>query len=47
MVVVDPDEFRRLPGAIELYRAAQALARGDGPGTVTHARQALDLAARR
>ncbi len=45
MVVVDSDEFRRLPGAIELYRAAHALALGDGPGTVTHARRALDLAA--
>jgi LuxR family maltose regulon positive regulatory protein len=45
MVVVDTDEFRRLPGEIELYRAAHALARGDGPGTVTHARQALGLAA--
>ena len=43
MVVVDDEEFRRLPAAIELYRAAQALARGDGPGTVRHARRALDL----
>ena len=31
MVVVDDEEFRRLPAGIELYRAAQALARGDGP----------------
>ena len=37
MVVVDDEEFRRLPAAIELYRAAQALARGDVPGTVRHA----------
>jgi LuxR family transcriptional regulator, maltose regulon positive regulatory protein len=43
MVVVDEEEFRRLPAEIELYRAAQALARGDGPGTVRHARRALDL----
>ena len=44
MVVVDDDEFRRLPAEIELYRAALALVRGDGPGTVRHARRALDLA---
>ena len=43
MVVVDDEEFRRLPAEIELYRAAQALARGDGPGTVRHARRALEL----
>ena len=43
MVVVDDEEFRRLPAEIELYRAALALARGDGPGTVRHARRALDL----
>ena len=43
MVVVDDEEFRRLPAAIELYRAAQALARGDVPGTVRHGRRALDL----
>ncbi|MEO3859978.1 LuxR C-terminal-related transcriptional regulator [Acrocarpospora sp. B8E8] len=44
MVVVDDEEFRRLPGTIELYRAAQALARGDVLGAVGHARRALDLA---
>ena len=43
MVVVDDEEFRRLPAEIELYRAAQALARGDGPETVRHARRALEL----
>ena len=43
MVVVDDDEFRRLPAGIEVYRAALALARGDVPGTVRHARRALDL----
>ena len=44
MVVADEEEYRRLPGMIELYRAALALARGDVPGTVRHARRALDLA---
>jgi LuxR family maltose regulon positive regulatory protein len=43
MIVVDDAEFRRLPAEIELYRAAQALARGDGPGTVRHARRALEF----
>ncbi len=43
MVVVDDEEFRRLPAIIELYRAARALARGDAPGSVTHARRALEL----
>jgi LuxR family maltose regulon positive regulatory protein len=44
MVVADEEEYRRLPGMIELYRAAQALARGELPGTVRHARRALELA---
>ena len=44
MVVVDDEEFRRLPAGIEVYRAALALARGDVPGTVRHARRALGLA---
>jgi LuxR family maltose regulon positive regulatory protein len=44
MVVADEEEYRRLPGAIELYRSALALVRGDVPGTVTHARRTLDLA---
>ncbi len=43
MVVADEEEYRRLPGAIEVYRAALAMARGDAPGTVRHARRALDL----
>ena len=43
MVVVDEEEFRRLPGSIAMYRAGLALARGDVPGTVTYARRALDL----
>jgi LuxR family maltose regulon positive regulatory protein len=44
MVVADEEEYRRLPGMIELYRAALALARGDVPGTVRHARRALEVA---
>jgi len=43
MVVVDDQEFRRLPGAIAVYRAAQALAVGDVAETIRHARRALDL----
>jgi LuxR family maltose regulon positive regulatory protein len=44
MVVTHEEEYRRLPAAIELYRAAQALSRGDAPGTVTHAQRAIELA---
>ncbi len=44
MVVVDEDEFRRLPGMIALLRAAQALARGDMPETAKSAQRVLDLA---
>jgi len=44
MVVVDEEEFRRLPGMIALLRAAQALARGDMPETAKNARRVLDLA---
>jgi LuxR family maltose regulon positive regulatory protein len=44
MVVVDEEEFRRLPGMIAIIRAGQALARGDMPDTVKNARRALDLA---
>jgi len=44
MVVVDAEGFRRLPSAIAMYRAGQALLRGDAAGTVRHARAALDLA---
>jgi len=43
MVVVDEEEFRRLPGSIAVFRAGQALALGDVPETVTYARRALDL----
>jgi LuxR family maltose regulon positive regulatory protein len=44
MVVADEEEYRRLPALIELYRAGQALARGDAPGTVRHAQRAIELA---
>jgi LuxR family maltose regulon positive regulatory protein len=44
MVVVDEEGFRRLPTAIAMYRAGQALAHGDVAGTMAHARRALDLA---
>ncbi len=44
-VVVDDVQFRGLPGMIELYRAALALADGDVPGTVGHAQRARDLSA--
>jgi LuxR family transcriptional regulator, maltose regulon positive regulatory protein len=43
MVVLDEEEFRRLPGSIAVYRAGHALALGDIPSTVLYARQALDL----
>jgi ATP/maltotriose-dependent transcriptional regulator MalT len=43
MVVVNEEEFRRLPGAIAMYHAGLALARGDVPETVRYARRVLDL----
>jgi LuxR family maltose regulon positive regulatory protein len=43
MVVVDDVAFRRLPGAIAVYRAAQALALGNVAAAMTYAQQALDL----
>jgi LuxR family transcriptional regulator, maltose regulon positive regulatory protein len=43
MVVVDEAAFRRLPGAIAVYRAGHALALGDVPETVTYARRALEI----
>ncbi len=45
MVVVDTAELARLPGAIEMYRAALALIRGDVPATLQHAQLAIDRAA--
>jgi LuxR family maltose regulon positive regulatory protein len=44
IVVVDDEEFHNLPGKIAIARAGLALAQGNVPGTVTYARQALDLA---
>jgi LuxR family maltose regulon positive regulatory protein len=44
MVVADDAGFPRLPSAIAMYRAGQALLSGDVAGTVAHARRALDLA---
>ena len=43
MVVVDEEEFRRLPGAIAIYRAALAQALGDVSATVKYAQRALDF----
>ena len=43
LVVGDNAELARVPGTIELFRAAQALARGDVPAAVGHAQRALDL----
>ncbi|PWB52690.1 MAG: helix-turn-helix transcriptional regulator [Anaerolineales bacterium] len=44
MVVVDQEEFQRLPGMIALLRAAHALVRGDMLEAVKNARRVLDLA---
>jgi tetratricopeptide (TPR) repeat protein len=44
-VVLDERELARLPGVIEMYRAALALVRGDPPTTVEHARRAISPAA--
>ncbi len=43
MVVANQEEYRSIPGTIELYRAALALARGEPLGTISHARRALEL----
>jgi LuxR family maltose regulon positive regulatory protein len=45
MVVADQDQLGRLPGLVQLYRAALALDRGDVPGVARHARLAQDRAA--
>ena len=44
MVVLDEEEFRRLPGVIALLRAACAQALGDVANTVKYASRVLDLA---
>ena len=41
LVVVDESELARLPGAIEMYRAALALIRGDPSATAVHADLAI------
>jgi LuxR family maltose regulon positive regulatory protein len=43
MVVVNQEEFRRLPGSIAVDRAGIALVLGDLSGTMKYARQALNL----
>ncbi|MEZ4863461.1 MAG: LuxR C-terminal-related transcriptional regulator [Caldilineaceae bacterium] len=43
MVVMDQEEFRFFPAEVASARAYLAQARGDVPGTVTHALQALNL----
>jgi LuxR family transcriptional regulator, maltose regulon positive regulatory protein len=43
MVVVDEEEFRRLPATIAVYRAVYAQAQGQIADTVKYARRALDL----
>ena len=44
MVIADKEEFRRLPGAVAVHRAGQALLLGNVAGTMKYAQQALDLA---
>ncbi|MDQ1709260.1 MAG: hypothetical protein QOG49_645, partial [Frankiaceae bacterium] len=43
MVVVNDEEFRRLPGQIAVWRAGIAQVRGQSEDTVSYARQALEL----
>ena len=44
MVVVNAEEFRRLPGAIAIHRAGQALMLGQVADASRHARRVLELA---
>ncbi len=44
MVVVNEEEFCRLPGLVALFRAAQARVLDDVDGTMKHASRVLDLA---
>ncbi|MDF2721568.1 MAG: helix-turn-helix transcriptional regulator [Paenibacillus sp.] len=44
MVVADEEQFRVLPGAIAMYRTGYALASGDLPAVIQHARQVVELA---
>ena len=43
VVIVRQEQMRSLPAAIEMYRAALALTRGDLDGTQHHGRRALDM----
>ncbi|MBJ7356093.1 LuxR C-terminal-related transcriptional regulator [Nocardioides sp.] len=43
LVVVNEQEFAWLPTWVSIYRAGLALALGDGPATVLHARRALEV----
>ena len=43
-IVVDAEEFGRLPSAIATYRAAAAMAVGDVAGAIVHAERGLELA---
>jgi LuxR family transcriptional regulator, maltose regulon positive regulatory protein len=43
MIVVDEAAFRRLPGAVSVYRTALAMARGDVTGTIAHAQRVLHV----
>ena len=45
IVVIDHEEFGRLPNQIAVFRAGQALIRGDVAATIAHAHRALGLAA--
>ena len=44
VVVVDPDELRRMPAAVQMYRAALALVGGDATSAVAIAEQAIGAA---
>src|SRR5690606_40442287 len=43
MIVTNEEGFRRLPAQIAIYRAGQALIRGDIAASMRHAGEALDL----
>ena len=43
LVMVDREEFARIPASIEMYRAALALNTGDPVGTIAHAERTLAL----
>jgi len=44
MIVVNQEEFRRLPGAVAMHRAGQALMLGNVDETIQHAQRVRDLA---